>query len=107
MPTVNQRAHARRDLLGYFAYLEEQAGIDVAHRFLTAVTETAETLARMPKMGPVCGFQRPSLRRVRRWPVRGFERWLIFYLAKRDGISIVRVIHGSRDIEREMGERQT
>jgi toxin ParE1/3/4 len=57
-------------------------------------------------MGPVYGFQRPSLRPVRRWPVRGFENWLIFYLPKRGGVDIVRVIHGSRDIERAMGERR-
>jgi toxin ParE1/3/4 len=96
----------RRDLLQHFAYLEEQAGIEVAHRFLTAVTDTAEALARMPHMASVYGFQRPSLRRVRRWPVRGFENWLIFYLPKRDGVDIVRVIHGSRDIASVLGDRQ-
>jgi toxin ParE1/3/4 len=54
----------------------------------------------------VYGFQRPSLRRVRRWPVSGFERWLIFYLPRRDGVDIVRVLHGARDIERAIGERR-
>jgi len=28
----------------------------------------------------------------------GFENWLIFYQPKRDGVQIVHVLHGSRDI---------
>jgi toxin ParE1/3/4 len=33
------------------------------------------------------------------WRVRGFERYLIFYRPTDDGIDVVRVLHGSRDIE--------
>ncbi|WP_396127361.1 type II toxin-antitoxin system RelE/ParE family toxin [Acidicapsa acidisoli] len=54
---------------------------------------------RMPRMGLRCGFRRLSLRRIRRWPLKGFENWLIFYQPKHQGIEVVRVIHGSRDIE--------
>jgi len=31
--------------------------------------------------------------------VKGFENWLIFYQPKRNGVEIVHVIHGARDIE--------
>jgi toxin ParE1/3/4 len=31
--------------------------------------------------------------------VKEFENWLIFYLPKRDGVEIVRVLHGARDID--------
>lgn len=44
-------------------------------------------------------FQSAALKRVRRWPVKGFDNWLIFYRPKRDGVEILRVIHGARDIE--------
>jgi hypothetical protein len=37
---------------------------------------------------------------VRRTPVTGFEKYLIFYVQVPEGIKVVRVIHGSRDIER-------
>lgn len=52
---------------------------------------------RMLKMAPLCGFRRPALRLLRRWPVRGFENWLMFCQAIRDGLkscmsSTVRVI---------------
>src|SRR5271165_1359153 len=45
------------------------------------------------------GFRKPATSRLRRWPVKGFENWLIFYQPKRDGVEIVYVMHGARDIE--------
>ena len=35
MPTVTQREAARRDLVEHFVYLAENAGMDVAERFLS------------------------------------------------------------------------
>jgi hypothetical protein len=32
---------------------------------------------------------------MRKWQVSGFERFLIFYLPRRDGGSIVRVLHAA------------
>jgi toxin ParE1/3/4 len=43
--------------------------------------------------------RKAALRRVRRWPVKGFENWLIFYIPKRNGVEIVHIIHGARDIQ--------
>jgi plasmid stabilization system protein ParE len=61
--------------------------------------QSGDDLARMPKMGRLCGFKRNATRMLRRWPISKFENWLIFYLARRDGIAIVHVIHGARDID--------
>jgi toxin ParE1/3/4 len=47
----------------------------------------------------LCSFRRPALRRLRRWPVKGFDNWLVFYLPRRNGVEIVPLIHGARDIE--------
>jgi toxin ParE1/3/4 len=79
-------------------YLAEQGGEELAERFVNAAQQTFEALAAMPKVGVRCEFSRPVLRRVRRWPVKGFENWLIFYLPKKDGVEIVHVIHGASDI---------
>ncbi|HEY6345254.1 MAG TPA: type II toxin-antitoxin system RelE/ParE family toxin [Bryobacteraceae bacterium] len=92
------RTTARREIKAHGVYLEEHAGPDVTERFLTAVQQSFETLARVPRAGVVCGFRKPALRRVRRWPVKGFENWLIFYIPKRNGVEIVHIIHGARDI---------
>ena len=35
MPTVTRREAARRDLVEHLVYLAEEAGLDVAERFLT------------------------------------------------------------------------
>ena len=36
---------------------------------------------------------------LRRWRVRGFENFLIFYRPIDDGIEVLRVLHGQRDRE--------
>jgi toxin ParE1/3/4 len=80
-------------------YLEEEAGLETAERFLDSLISTFEMLGHMPKMGALCGFRKPTTRRLRRWRVKDFENWLIFYQAKRDGAEIVYVLRGARDIE--------
>ncbi len=34
---------------------------------------------------------------MRKWQVKGFEKFPIFYRLRRDGVSIVRVLHASQD----------
>jgi toxin ParE1/3/4 len=68
-------------------------------RYIHAAQTTFEALALTPKIGVNCGFRRFVLRHVRRWRVEGFENWLIFYRARRDGVEILHVIHGARDLE--------
>lgn len=42
---------------------------------------------------------------MRRFPVSdGFEKMLLFYFPMPDGIELVRVIHGNRDLERPLPE---
>ena len=91
------RATARREIKAHGVYLQEHAEPDVTDRFLMAVQQSFETLARAPRAGVLCGFRKPALRRIRRWPVKGFENWLIFYIPKRNRVEIVHIIHGARD----------
>jgi toxin ParE1/3/4 len=97
------RARARRNILSNAEYLEEHGGAETAQRFLDATQNTSEALAKMPKLGILCAFRSPALRRLRRWPVKGFENWLSFYQARRNGVEIVHLIHGARDIESLLG----
>ena len=99
MPRVVIRPRAWREIDQQVAYLQAQAGAEVAERFLDGLAATCDQLARMPHIGALCGFRRASLRRVRRWRVQGFDNWLIFYLPRRDGAVILHIIHGARDIE--------
>ena len=99
MPRFTVRPLAWREINTQIDYLEEQAGLETAERFLDQLIISFEDLSRMPRMGVLCGFRKQATRRLRRWPVKGFENWLIFYQARRDGVEIVHVMHGARDIE--------
>ena len=93
------RPLAVQDLRQTSAWLNEQAGPNVTARFLDAVRASVELLASMPSMGSPCGYSRPELKELRRWPVKDFDRWLIFYLPYEDGIDVARVLHGARNLD--------
>jgi toxin ParE1/3/4 len=67
---------------------------------LRAAEETFLELARMPGMGVITSFSGSEDRDLRRWRIRGFENFLIFYRPIEDGIEVIRVLHGAREIER-------
>ena len=100
MARVIKRVAAKRDLTDHFVFLGENASVDVARRFLHAANVSFQALAKMPELGAQRTFRNPRWSSVRAWPVKGFERYLIFYRPLTDGVEILRVIHGARDIER-------
>lgn len=97
MSTVRRRDTARLDLVEHFVFLAENAGVDLADRFLTNAEMSFNALAEQPKMGAPLSLRPPELAGLRKWRVKDFENYLIFYLPSPDGVSILRVLHGSRD----------
>ena len=97
MPKVHQRATARRDLVEHFVYLVENAGLDIAERFLANAEASFNDLAGQPMIGAPLTLQNPALASLRKWRVKDFDDHLIFYLPRPDGVSIVRVLHAARD----------
>lgn len=89
---------ADRDLDGYADYLAEDANLDLALRFLAAADETFALLARQPNMGWRSRIRRAELAPLRVFRVTGFEHVLIFYRPLPDGVDILRVVHGSRNL---------
>ncbi len=101
MGQVLKRESALRDLTAQWVWYAENAGVEVADRFLAAVEDTLESLSMHPEIGVSVGFARPELAGMRRFPVGGsFEKILLFYLPCGEGIDLVRAIHGSRDLPR-------
>jgi toxin ParE1/3/4 len=96
---VTHRPRARLDLLDQYVYLDEQAGVAFAERYFTEVDETCRRLLRHPPSGVLYDSGIPKLKGIRRVPVSGFESYLIFYLATDCGIDVVRVLHGTRNID--------
>ncbi len=77
IPTVTQREAARRDLVGHFVYLAENAGLDMAERFLSNAEASFSELAQQPKIGAPLTLTHPTLANVRKWRVKGFDNHLI------------------------------
>lgn len=97
IPTVTRREAARRDLVAHFVYLAEEAGLDMAERFLTNAEASFNALAQQPKMGAPLTLKNPTLANVRKWRVKGFDNHLVFYEPRPDGVCIVRVLHAASD----------
>lgn len=54
-------------------------------------------LAQDPAIGSLIKLRAPELGGLRKWRVRDFPNFLIFYLPRPDGVSIVRVLYASQD----------
>lgn len=73
---------------------------DAARRFVDAAEEAIGKLATMPQMGAVRESADPTLAGLRQWPIKRFRNFLIIYRPLRDGIVVVRILHGARDVDR-------
>lgn len=71
---------------------------EIADRFLDAFEASATRLAQMPYIGVIHPTDNPALFGLCRWPVKGFEKYLIFYLVFDDEIDIIRVLHAAQDL---------
>lgn len=73
-----------------------------AARFVETFKSSVELLARMPALGRL----RPDLGtpETRSWRVNRFRRYLIFYEVLPDRLRLLRVLHGSRDLQAELGQ---
>ncbi len=98
MNKVTKRTQAERDIEESFVYIGEE-NLDAGVRFLVAAEESIDFVAKLPLIGSPREFRSSRLRNIRVWPVKGFEYYLIFYRPTDDGIEVLRVLHGKRDIE--------
>ena len=81
-----------------FVQFGEQANVELAERYFAAVDNTCLHLVKHPRSGTHYDSGIARLDGLRRFPVTGFDKYLIFYLPHRDGIDVIRVLHGARDI---------
>jgi toxin ParE1/3/4 len=78
-------------VLFYFGK-EENLGL----RFFQAVQITIDNLAEMPAMGSPLRLPRID-HGLRKWPVLGFPRVLVFYREVDNGVEIIRVLHARQN----------
>jgi toxin ParE1/3/4 len=88
---------ARLDIEAYCFRLQEEAGADLADRFLDSVSAEFLKIAANPMLGPNIGSNKLALSKIRKWRVPGFPNMVIFYQPRTDGVTITRVIHAAQD----------
>ncbi|HET7626206.1 MAG TPA: type II toxin-antitoxin system RelE/ParE family toxin [Verrucomicrobiae bacterium] len=88
---------------GHVLYLRERAGPQTALKFVDAVGKALARLENFPELGRTRHFHQKGLRS---WGVPGFRNWILFYQPPCDGICLYRVLHGSMELESELGETE-
>jgi toxin ParE1/3/4 len=92
MPEVTRSPEAAQDLLEIWQYIADDNEA-AADKLLDEIDRASKMLAR----NPAAGRERPELvPRLRSFPV---GRYIVFYRPIDDGVELVRVLHGSRDID--------
>lgn len=69
---------------------------DAADRFCDALEHALNLLAQHPQLGTKAGFRRAP--QVRRWVIQPFPNYLLFYEDRVDGVLLIRLLHGARDL---------
>ncbi len=97
MSLVKRRPQVAVDLLEYCGFLAMDS-LEAALRFIDAAEGTFVFVAKNPEIGSLCGFKSIQAMRVRSWPIKGFEKCLMFYEVLPDGVDVIRVLHGARNL---------
>jgi toxin ParE1/3/4 len=75
-----------------------QNNTDAALQFFDAARNTIAKLAKNPGLGSLYNLNNPRLQGLRKWGIKGFEKYFIFYLVSEELLTVVRIIHASQDI---------
>jgi toxin ParE1/3/4 len=84
---------ASRDIEGIIDYIADVQSLDAADHLLEIINKKCRNLAIFPSLGRSREELAPDLRS---FPV---EEYLIFYRLAEDGVEILRVVSGYRDLE--------
>ena len=87
---------ARQDMEAVWLYSLAQWGERQTQRYIDALTEAFEFLARNPKVGTACDHIRQNYRRYR------VVRHVVYYRATGYGIEVMRVLHDRMSAQRHL-----
>jgi toxin ParE1/3/4 len=80
-------------------WYEEKSDWKLAERWSKAVTSAVLRILKNPHLGAPCRFSPAELHGIRRVPISGFPKHLVFYSVEANDVLILRVLHGARDLE--------
>jgi toxin ParE1/3/4 len=101
---IEYRPAAVEDILQAHSHLSSEVSLQLADRFLISVEHTVQQISRFPHAGSPFLARRARTLGIRRWPVKEFPRYLLYYVVNGDRIDILRALHGARDTKREVHE---
>jgi toxin ParE1/3/4 len=88
---------ASQDLDDCFAYIS-QDNPEIALQFFDSTRTTIAQIARMPGIGSMFVTENERLKGLRKWSVKDFRKYLIFYIDRDEIVEIVRILYATRDI---------
>ncbi len=87
------------DLTEHFAFIAQDK-IVPAQRLLVVAQKSFARLATSPFLGLAWNSKRPHLRGIRYYPMPApYRSYIIFYRVSPEGIEVLAVLHGARDLE--------
>lgn len=93
MALIGLSPRAERDLINLWQYIADESSDTRADAFLDRVLNKLELLAEQPGIGRQRDELKPNLRS------HPIGRYVVFYFPLDDGIDVVRVLYGGRDID--------
>lgn len=97
MPRVLRTTQAHEDLLEVWLHVARDS-LERADRLIDAIERRCQLVAEFPEMGR---SREELMAEVRSTVVRPY---VVFYRVVEDGIEVLRVVHGARDISRMLPE---
>ena len=96
MARVTRRPEAETDILEIWDFIADDS-MSEADRWIDRLEEKLALWATQPMIGRSREELAPHLRSM------PFGRYVIFFVPLADGLDVVRVLHGSRDVDPEFG----
>jgi toxin ParE1/3/4 len=97
-PRLIIRPAALADLEDIAAWIGADSPASAA-RFLEQCMSEFQQLASMPHMGRSRHFSNSRAAGIRSWIIKGFPNHMIFYRPVEQGVEVLHILHGARDID--------
>lgn len=95
---ITLRPQARHDIVDLAIYMADQSP-DAAARFMDSAEHTCEFLRQNPQAGAFYPTENNRLTGLRVFQIHGFPNHLVFYQESANGIEVLRVLHGARNVD--------
>ena len=93
------RSRATQDLRQQANYILSNGSVSAAENFLELAEATFAQILIVPRIGKSVDFVSDRMGEIRQWRIKNFQDYLVFYRVQDEQIEILRVLHGSRDLE--------